>query len=74
MSFLHIGDNVLRLRSHFVQRDNDFNFVLAAFNKGHVQVFAKSYDFEGRGGNESNRLSHSDEFGRDDRPDSKQFA
>ena len=36
---LHVCDDVLRFVIHFVHRDDDFNFVLAAFDEGHVRVF-----------------------------------
>jgi hypothetical protein len=36
--FLHTGNDVFRFVIHLVQRDDDFNFVLAAFNEGHVRV------------------------------------
>ena len=33
---LHVSNDVFRFVFHLVQRDGDFDFVLAAFNKGHV--------------------------------------
>ena len=39
ISFLaDVGNDVFRLVVDLVQRDNDLDFVLAAFNEGHVRV------------------------------------
>ena len=35
---LHIRDDVLRFVIHLVQRDDNFDLVLTAFNEGHVRV------------------------------------